>query len=467
MFDLLKDRFATARLKARYQRLMQERVLTLLESDSPQPVSEDPGRWSSLGADGSLTGKGIDYSNAGRNEIRQQARHLVTNNPHAHNMLRLMEIYIAGPGLKLSHHPSSCNKTDASTLEICQRADQLWRQFLDANQRHFSFRETVRRTCRDGETFLRLYDDSAWPPTLRYVDPEQIAATSDQPDSQGIITSQNDVEDVTAYLRINPTTGESLEEIPADAMLHIRFGTDSNQKRGVTMLLPILDTLAAFEKWQETELVARKLQASIVLWRKVHGSPSQASAFADAAMTGSTTGLSESIRRERYSAGTILTTSQGTDLQFLQPNTNFGDAAPLGRALLLCMAAGAGLPEFMLTSDASNANYASTMVAEGPAVKMFQAEQQFFVGEFTQLWRWVMLQAISQHLLPVDFFKRVVVEWTFPQLVNRDRPKEREADTRLVDSGILSRAEVARRDGVDPHVMQSEIEIETSGGTDA
>ena len=36
------------------------------------------------------------------------------------------------------------------------------------------------------------------------------------------------------------------------------------------------------------------------------------------------------------------------------------------------------MPEFMLTSDASNANYASTMVAEGPAMRMFarlQAEQ--------------------------------------------------------------------------------------------
>ena len=31
------------------------------------------------------------------------------------------------------------------------------------------------------------------------------------------------------------------------------------------------------------------------------------------------------------------------------------------------------MPEFMLTSDASNANYASTMVAEGPAVQDVRA----------------------------------------------------------------------------------------------
>ena len=124
---------------------------------------------------------------------------------------------------------------------------------------------------------------------------------------------------------------------------------------------------------------------------------------------------------------------------------------------MLCTAAGAGLPEFMLTSDAANANYSSTMVAEGPAVKMFQSEQNFFANEFTQIWRWVMREAIAQQLLPDDFLERYQPAWNFPQLVNRDRSRERLADTHMVDHQILSRAEVARRDGVDPHTMQAEI----------
>ena len=37
------------------------------------------------------------------------------------------------------------------------------------------------------------------------------------------------------------------------------------------------------------------------------------------------------------------------------------------QAELRAIAARLVMPEFMLTSDASNANYASTMVAEGPA----------------------------------------------------------------------------------------------------
>ncbi|HVJ66451.1 MAG TPA: hypothetical protein VM510_00630, partial [Caulifigura sp.] len=63
-------------------------------------------------------------------------------------------------------------------------------------------------------------------------------------------------------------------------------------------------------------------------------------------------------------------------------------------------------------------------------------------------------------LLPGDIFDRVSPRWTFPQLVNRDRTKERLADVRLVETQVLSRAEVARRDGVDPKTMREELNSE-------
>ena len=46
------------------------------------------------------------------------------------------------------------------------------------------------------------------------------------------------------------------------------------------------------------------------------------------------------------------------------------------------------MPEFMLTSDASNANYASTMVAEGPAMRMFARLQADLVNDdLDVMWR--------------------------------------------------------------------------------
>ncbi len=444
MFDVIRDKLATLRLKVRHERLLQEQLLSLTETSLP--VDEDSGRWLPVGDAGGL-------SDQTRQDLRSRARHLSAHNPHARNILRLLESYVTGSGFRLAHQLRDGRVSDdAETSSLLRAADRLWSDFLEQNVTHFSFREHARRAWRDGECFLRQYPNTHWPPEVRFIDPESIAACPEFPESQGILTHPGDVETPVEYLRVEPHAGGLEERIPAQEILHTRIGVDSNQKRGVTVLAPILETLDCYEKWIDTELHARKLQSSIVLWRKVQGSPQQTQAVADQ-LAGNPT---SSTRRERFQPGTILTTNQATEIKFLQPDTNFGDAVPLGRLLLLSVAAGVGLPEFMLTSDASNANYASTMVAEGPAVKLFQAEQQFFATEFTRLWRWVMEAAIAQGLLPEHFFQFVETAWTFPQLVTRDRPRERTADAELVRLGILSRAEVARRDGVDPLRMREE-----------
>lgn len=448
MWDFLRDKWRTARLKARYQRLVQEQVLDLIEERGQQPVAEDPGQWSLLGGGKSP----VDAMQ--RDDIRQQSRQLVQTNPYARNILRLLEVYVTGPGLRVSAMPVH---PDLADHELLRRCDRIWKEFLCRNRRHFSFNETARRTWRDGECFVRLFPQAEWPPVVRYVDPEMIAATHDHPDSQGLLTDADDVESIIAYLQVDSGTGELLESIPATKMLHLKINADSNERRGVSIFASILDSLTCFDKWLDTELQARKLQSSIVLWRKVQGGPSQVTATVEAAQSSSSTDPYGKVRRERYRPGTILTTSHSTDLQFLQPNTNFGDAVPLGRLVLLGIAAGAGVPEFMLSSDASNSNYSSTMVAEGPAVKLFESEQHFFARELEPLWEWVMREAATFGLLPDDVLEQVMLHWTFPQLVNRDRAKERQVDAQLVDAEILSRAEVARRDNVDPHVMAAEI----------
>ncbi|MBT5018161.1 MAG: phage portal protein [Planctomicrobium sp.] len=446
MLQYFRNKLSTAQLKARYEKMVHERLVELTEVKAPQPVSEDPGEWTLVGG-----GKNFD-SEPERSATRDDVRKLIRSNPHACNILRLLESYVTGPGLKLTHQPIDTLEVDQMDDQLLKQANQLWKQFCDHNFSHYSFREHARRTWRDGECFVRKFSDSAWPPSLRFVDPESISATTNDPSSQGILTEPHDVETPVEYLRHLSHDNQIVERIPASQMTQTRIGVDSNEKRGVSLFAPLVEPLKCFSRWLDTELLARKLQSSIVLWRKVQGSPQMAENFADQA---GTTGVGGS-RREKFAPGTVLTTNHGTDIQFLQPNTNFTDAVSLGRMLLLSVAAGAGLPEFMLTSDASNANFASTMVAEGPAVKFFQSQQEFFAAEFTKLWKWVMQEAIEQGRLPEDFFDRIDIKWSFPPLINRDRPRERLADARLVESGILSRAEVARRDGVDPAAMKRE-----------
>lgn len=445
MLTLVKDVFAAATLKARYARLARERVLRLLESQTSLEHCDD-GHWEPTA--GSVS-RPIDPRT--KADLRTRVRQLVLENPHARNVLRLLEAYVVGPDCQVTALPSLA----PGDRTITRNADRLWRRFLDGNASHFSYREFARRTWRDGECFVKLFSGAEWPPAVRFLDPETIAATPDHPDTEGIVVDPDDVETPLAYLLVDPTSGVLVETIPAAEVLHTKINADSNELRGTSLFASLVGPLARYEHWLETELVARKLQASVVLWRKVSDGP--VASFGSS--PDNDLGL-EPAAQERFLPGSILTTSSSTDLQFLQPPSTIRDAAPLGRMILLSAAAGAGMPEYMLTGDASNANYASTMVSEGPAVKLFHSEQRFFAGELSRLWRRVMSEAIAQGRLPAEFLETTEPDWTFPTLVARDRPRERYADVRLVRSGILSRSEVARRENVDPATMRAELNAE-------
>ncbi len=76
---------------------------------------------------------------------------------------------------------------------------------------------------------------------------------------------------------------------------------------------------------------------------------------------------------QRFAPGTILDVYAGTEYHFPAAGIDAARFVAVLQAELRAIAARLVMPEFMLTSDASNANYSSTLVAEGPAVKMFPA----------------------------------------------------------------------------------------------
>jgi hypothetical protein len=115
------------------------------------------------------------------------------------------------------------------------------------------------------------------------------------------------------------------------------------------------------------------------------------------------------------------------------------------------------MPEFMLSSDASNANYSSTMVAEGPATRMFERMQHEMIEDDLAVMRHVVSAAAAAGRLPARALAGVQIRAVPPPLAVRNRLQEAQADQILVRSGAMSVQTMAMRSGLDPDHEQQLI----------
>jgi hypothetical protein len=108
------------------------------------------------------------------------------------------------------------------------------------------------------------------------------------------------------------------------------------------------------------------------------------------------------------------------------------------QAQLRAIAARLVMPEFMLTSDASNANFASTMVAEGPAIKMFERLQASLIEYDRAVLRRVVDNAVAAGKLPPTVCELIHIQVVPPSLLVRDQFEQAKIDRIAFDKGVLS-----------------------------
>jgi len=271
----------------------------------------------------------------------------------------------------------------------------------------------------------------------------------------GIRTDPTDVETVLGYY----VDGRPVD---AERIQHRKANVDGNVKRGLPLFYPVRKNLHRAEKLLRNMSVVAEIQSAIALIRKHQsGTKSSVEQFvsdqADATLTNQTSGRASHFRR--YGPGTILDASAGTEYEFPATAIDASRFVVVLQAELRAIASRLVMPEFMLTSDASNANYSSTMVAEGPAVRMFQRLQHDMIEDDLELLDRVIRTATEAGRLPVEALDSVEVQGISPTLAVRDRYKETKADEILVRAGAMSRQTMSTRHGLD-----AEKERELIGG---
>ena len=122
------------------------------------------------------------------------------------------------------------------------------------------------------------------------------------------------------------------------------------------------------------------------------------------------------------------------------------------QAELRACAAALAMPEYMLSGDASNANFSSTMVAEGPAVKTFEEMQADLIEADVEIMERQLQIAAGAGLIAGagegDILEKVKVEAEPPIIKSENRLQEAQADQILLQAQVMSRETMAARHGL-------------------
>ncbi|HUT11865.1 MAG TPA: phage portal protein [Thermoguttaceae bacterium] len=409
----------------------------------------DGTRWSRLGGEGVRGATSVvpfnDESQLA--EIRDQCRALALTNEFAINGHENRISYIVGTG---HAYRVAGKKRDEVPESLIRDAQDVLDEFVRANHWQKRQQEIVRRKDRDGECFLRFFHSGDGTVRVRFVEPEQVATpvsrAGDPAAAFGIQTDPDDVETAIGYW---------IDGRPVDAaeIQHRKSGVDANVKRGLSLFYPVRKNLRRAEKLLRNMSVVAEIQSAIALIRKhVAATSVGVEQFvqnqADLSVTSQSTGRTSHFRR--YGPGTILDAVAGTQYEFPAAGIDAARYVVVLQAELRAIASRLVMPEFMLTSDASNANYSSTMVAEGPAVKMFGRLQQEMIEEDEEvMWR-ALGGAVEAGRLPPETLTSLDVRGIPPTLAVRDRLKDAQADQILLRNGAMSVQTMAMRHGLDP-----------------
>ncbi len=321
-------------------------------------------------------------------QIRARTRVFGQTNPYAIGAARNRMAYVVGSGHTYKVLPRHGPGADEKTLGDCRK---VLDDFRKRNKWSARQKETIRRLDRDGERFLRLFvDEEKGQLNVRFVEPLEIQNPPDKTSADGVYFGiefkrveagpENPVYDIEAplnYFLVNiGTLGEVIglrETVPAGQMQHLKANVDMTWPRGLptfwammTHLNNAVQTLKATGKIVEFRarigMIRRHINAARATLEQFKAREKEERP-------------SRTPTAGQYPYAAIIDTSDATEYQFPSGTVPVdGNVAAIQAELRACAAA-LTMPEYMLTGDASNANYSSTMVAEGPAVKTFEEMQ--------------------------------------------------------------------------------------------
>lgn len=386
-----------------------------------------------------------------RSILLKNSRDRYFQTPEGRSLIESAKHYVIGTGIVYT--------ADDENPIVQEKLDEFWNH--PKNIMELRQKEIVTRGLRDGEVFIRFFKEAGTGMTyVRCIEPEQI---------QEIKTKPNDAEDIISYIRKWVPKGlykEETEMISANEIVHIKLGADLNMARGRPYLEPIIKRLIQLEQFIEGRVRKNRIASGFILEKILKGpgatSDKVSSVTGDMDDAKVDSGSNQTASKKMPKFGSVVVHNEAIEYKWCNPEIRADDSSEDARLIKLSICAGVNAPEYLL-SDASNANYSSTMVAENPYVRSMEDFQDTFKEYFRIIFTKVIETLMAARAIPKMSTETVVKEKRIgkyiPKIGIKLLQKLREA---IVDKEVTEPIKTKTSVTIDfPQMIHKELKADT------
>jgi hypothetical protein len=392
--------------------------------------------------------------------LRAQARFVVTTSPNAQGLLNGICSYVIGCGYSYR----AVSKKDLDVPENIIKAVQVViNTFTEQNAWNEMEQEIFWRTREDGEAFIRLFPQPDGTLSIRTVEPEQVyqpPGSNIHEWSYGIQTEIDDVFLVKAYhVDYQAPGGQSVLEpiegeiVDADNMVHIKINVKRSIKRGLSdFAFETLDCFQQAGKLRKNMGEGAAVQAAIAAVRQHDtASAGQVQEFIDSTLDYSTTAFGSGKQQDfqKLEAGSFLDIPKGMNYVAPPAAMNSSSHMDIMQGLLRSAGNRHNAPEWLVSSDASNNNFSSSLTAEAPFTRHCVRMQEVYKTHFTRIIKAAIKTAIGAGLLPKDTLNTIDIDVKAPNVETHDKSIEAGNNSIYSSLGIKSKQTIAQEIGLD------------------
>jgi len=333
--------------------------------------------------------------------IRGNARLLCDVSVHAKGALRTLGSYVLGKGLRVAvKDRQKIRKPEDAGSDLARAADAIVTEFMarDKWEQKNREEELFTRLHRDGEIVPTLWPAGGGRADLRFQEPAALRAPTNAREleeglglevpvdwSFGICTEAGDTETVLGYHFQWSENAADFSVLKPERVPYAKLNVDSCVKRGLSDFYPVHRYLDRVSKLLGNTLGGAAVLAAIaaIIEHPPGTTQSQVQNLqgtqAYDQYNKATPLGTKSQYVQKYGEATMLHVKNGQKYQS-SPLANAGvagAAVQIIQAGLRAVGANWNMPEFMISGDASNANYASTIVSQSPFVLFCYRRRQF------------------------------------------------------------------------------------------